>query len=161
MCKKTHFTDEEKKTNIETWKHINNVELFLSIFCGNLIERGKEHDRSKLERPEVEVFTIYTPKLKGTTYGSDEYKQYLKEMKVALDHHYKNNRHHPEHFENGINDMNLLDLIEMFCDWKAATLRHADGDMKESIKINAERFKLSGQLEQILMNTVNLFEGER
>ena len=42
----------------------------------------------------------------------------------------------------------------MLCDWKAATLRHDDGDIQKSLDINAERFKLSPQLKQILKNTV-------
>ena len=53
----------------------------------------------------------------------------------------------------GINGMSLLDLLEMFCDWKAATERHADGDIKRSIEINRDRFNMSPQLAQILDNT--------
>ena len=60
-------------------------------------------DNSKLESPEKELFDEYTPKLKDCTYGSDEYKEFLKGLKVALDHHYANNSHHPEHYENGVN----------------------------------------------------------
>jgi hypothetical protein len=85
-----------------------------------LSKRAVNHDKSKLESPEKEIFEEYTPKLKGTTYGSEEYKEFLKEMKPALDHHYANNRHHPEHFKNGVNDMNLFDLLEMAADWLAA-----------------------------------------
>jgi hypothetical protein len=78
----------------------------------------------------------------------------MKEMKVAIDHHNKHNRHHPEYFENGIKDMNLIDLIELICDWKSATLRHDDGDIIRSISMNKERFGYSDELEQILLNTV-------
>lgn len=35
---------------------------------------------------------------------------------AILDHHYQNNDHHPEHFELGINGMNLLQLLEMLAD---------------------------------------------
>lgn len=49
------------------------------------------------------------------------------------------NTHHPEHW-HGIKNMSPLDLIEMLCDWKAATRRHATGDLLKSIRINAERF---------------------
>lgn len=55
--------------------------------------------------------------------------------------------------ERGVAGMSLLDLIEMFCDWKAATERHADGDLAKSIEINAKRFKLDPQLVSILLNT--------
>ncbi len=104
--------------------------LFHSQRVGELmVEMVKEaldrftcHDRSKTESPAVECFDEYTSKLKGATYGSDEYKQWLAEMKPALDHHYAANRHHPEHFPNGVNDMTLVDLIEMIADWKAGNL---------------------------------------
>lgn len=56
-------------------------------------------------------------------------------------------------FEPSIDGMSLLDLVEMFCDWKAATERHADGSIAKSIEINRERFKISEQLTGILRNT--------
>ena len=123
-----------------------------------LTTRGVEHDKEKLESPEVELFTKYTPKLATTTYGSELYHKYLGELQPALEHHYATYRHHPEHFEHGINDMNLLDLVEMFCDWKAATLRQKDGNILKSISINAERFGIDEQLTQILMNTAKTFD---
>jgi hypothetical protein len=120
-----------------------------------LAGRAATHDESKLGPVEKPIFDEFTPKLKDCTYGSDEYKQYLEHMKVALDHHYANNQHHPEFWENGVNDMDLIDLIEMIFDWKAASERHADGDIMKSIKINQKRFGLSDQLVRILENTVS------
>ena len=142
----------------KTIEHIINVRKYMSFTRDELIDRSVKHDQSKLESPEKEIFNEYTPKLSQVTYGSDEYKGYLKEMKIALDHHYLANRHHPEHFENGVNDMNLIDLIEMLCDWKAATLRHDDGDIYKSIEINKKRFDISNELTDILYNTVKLLE---
>lgn len=40
-------------------------------------------------------------------------------------------------------------------DWKAATERHADGDILKSLEINRVRFGISDQLAQILQNTVD------
>lgn len=139
----------------DTLKHIKRVNHLLTWAAQELLRRAVRHDASKLESPEKEYFDEFTPKLAGTTYGSDEYKEFLNQLKVGLDHHYKNNSHHPEHYSDGINGMDLFDLIEMFFDWKAATERHNDGDIFKSITINKERFKLSGQLEQILINTAD------
>jgi hypothetical protein len=75
-------------------------------------------------------------------YGSDEYQQCLNELKPALEHHYATYRHHPEHFPNGVNDMNLIDLCEVIADWKAASERHNDGNLIKSIEINAKRFHI-------------------
>lgn len=143
---------------VETYKHIENVRKYLRFFTDRLTTRGVEHDRLKLKSPEVEIFTEYTPKLASATYGSDEYNDFLSEMDVALQHHYANYRHHPEHFAKGINDMNLIDIVEMLCDWKAASMRQHDGNLLKSIEANAQRFGCSGQLKQIFINTAKLFD---
>ena len=144
---------EKYDSREDTEEHIENVEANLFIIVKELRRRARNHDASKLEEPEKPVFDEVTGKLKGLTYGSEEYKEQLKEMKVALDHHYANNRHHPEHFENSVEGMTLVDVIEMFCDWSAATHRHADGDIGKSINHNAERFGYSSTLGKIFVNT--------
>jgi hypothetical protein len=146
------YTKEDCKR--DTKEHIAQVREFMMEFTKELTERALAHDQSKLESPELEVFTEYTPKLKGSTYGSDEYKLYLEKMGVALKHHYANNSHHPEHYPRGIADMNLFDIVEMFCDWHAATRRHDDGNLIKSIRFNMERFKYSHDLKCIFENTV-------
>ena len=143
---------------VETIKHIEKVRGIIRIFISKLVTRAIEHDRLKLESPEVEIFTEFTPKLANTTYGSDEYKSFLKEMNVALQHHYGHYRHHPEHFKRGINDMNLVDIVEMFCDWKASSMRHNDGNLLKSIEHNVDRFNIDSQLEQIFINTAKMFD---
>ena len=174
------MTDDEAKKS--TQSHINQVGIFIDQIITELTSRLKNHDESKFSDEEWPIFVKYTAKLKDCTYGSEEYKKYLSEMKPALDHHYSVNRHHPEHFLtfecNGcfkifktqvnicdscgyslfterpdISQMNLVDLIEMFCDWMAATKRHADGDISQSIKKNKERFGYDGIMERILHNT--------
>ena len=112
---------EERATNNETFRHIERVRNLLNVCVVDLLRRGELHDQSKLEAPEVAAFTEYTPKLAECTYGSEEYKSYLVAIKPALDHHYANNSHHPEHWKNGVEDMSLLDVVEMLCDWKAAS----------------------------------------
>lgn len=143
---------------VETQKHIENVRKYIRFMIDKIDMRGVKHDSSKLESPEVEVFAEYTPKLNNVTFGSDDYYENLDKMKPALDHHYASNRHHPEHFVNGINDMTLVDILEMFCDWKASTLRHNDGNLLKSIETNAERFNMDGQLKQILINTARMID---
>ena len=143
---------------VETQKHIEIVRKFIKIFTDKLTNRGVDHDKLKLESPEVEIFAEYTPKLAQTTFGSEEYRQHLDAMQPALNHHYANYRHHPEHFKDGINDMNLIDIAEMICDWKAASLRQDDGNLLHSIELNAERFGIDAQLTKILLNTANLFD---
>jgi hypothetical protein len=147
------LTLEQKATNFETMRHIERVRNLLGDVVCDLLRRASEHDQSKLESPEVELFTEFTPKLAGCTYGSPEYDQFRKALGPALAHHYAKNRHHPEHHKNGVDDMTLVDLVEMLCDWKAASERHHDGNILKSIEVNADRFRLSPQLVRILENT--------
>lgn len=140
-------------STIDTLRHIKRVAQLLTEASAELIRRANVHDNSKLESPEKEMFDSANNRLKGSTYGSDEYKGFLKDLKPALDHHYANNSHHPEHWNKGINGMDLFDILEMFFDWKAAGERHANGNIYKSIEINKERFKMSEQLVDIFTNT--------
>jgi len=136
-----------------TLNHKKRVEELLTLASEEIKNRGINHDNSKLESPEKELFDEHTHKLGGSIFGSEQYNTFLKDLKPALDHHYENNSHHPEHYDNGINGMDLFDLIELFFDWKASGERHRGGNIYHSIEINKERFGISDQLEQILKNT--------
>lgn len=194
------LTLEEQATNAETSKHIRLVGKVLHLMVKHLLDRVDGHDLSKLDRPEVELFTKYTPMLAGLTYGSEEFNACKAGMGPALAHHYAKNRHHPEHFKEGDPDpqlvadihdlehcrglsestkqrlllrlernlaedastlcgMTLVDLLEMFGDWKASSMRHNDGNILKSVEINAGRFKMSPQLVKILENTAALLDG--
>ena len=152
--------DDKYDSTHDTLEHIRNVQRKLLMMIGHLMERSFNHDKSKLESPEKEIYDQYSPMLRHTEYGSQEYKDILKEMKVGIDHHYSVSPHHPEYYRDGINGMNLLDLVEMIADWKAAGERHKDKptDIVKSIEMNAERFGMSDQLKQILLNTVSYME---
>ena len=152
------LTPEEKITNEETRQHIRYVAKNLHIIVKHLLDRADNHDKSKLSSPEVEIFTQVTANLSKLTYGSEEYEKQLADMKPALDHHYANNRHHSSHFRHGVKDMNLVDIIEMFCDWQAAGKRHADGNLRKSIEVNAKKYNISPQLVSIFENSMELFE---
>jgi len=141
----------------ETLKHSLRVGELMGAPIRELVDRSVKHDISKTQDPELAVFNEFTPKLKTSTYGSDEYKGFLTAMGDGLKHHYASNRHHPEHFPNGIDGMTLVDLLEMLADWKAATERHADGDLSASLDIQQGRFGISPQLVGILRNTAEHF----
>lgn len=144
-------------STLDTIQHIRRVDDLLILVTQALLSRVGEHDASKLISPEKAIFDEFTPKLTTTTFGSEEYTGYLASMGEALRHHYEVNRHHPEHFANGVDGMTLIDLIEMLVDWKAATERHADGDLSRSFEVNQPRFNISDQLRSILENTAREF----
>ena len=151
----------EVKFEQETQDHVRKVRENLLAVVKDLLDRANCHDDSKFSDDERSYFIKYTPKLKACTYGSDEYKQFLKELEPALKHHYAKNDHHSEHYPNGIEGMHLIALVEMFCDWLAATQRHNDGNIRRSIAINKERYHMSDQLCKIFENTAVWFENQR
>lgn len=148
----------------ETREHIARVADFMYDAIFNLEERARNHDASKLVEPELSGFNKSTPKLASLTYPSEEYKAALDEMRPTLDHHFEHNDHHPEHYPDGCAGMSLLSLLEMLCDWRAAserTKKRADGDaylkksFAEGLAYNQKRFGYSDELASILRNTAH------
>ncbi len=137
----------------DTLAHIEEVRKLLYAAVKEMLWRAYFHDMSKLESPEVEAFNEYGPKLRESAYGSDEYRRNLEGMREALWHHYEANSHHPEHYTDGVHGMDLFDLVEMLCDWKAATMRHDDGSLDSSITINRGRFGYGDEIEGLLRRT--------
>ena len=139
-------------------EHSQGVERLLLCIANALTSRAMNHDRSKFDNEEFPTFVVETPKLKDLVYGSVEYKEALVRMAPALKHHYEKNSHHPEHFAEGIRGMDLIDLVEMLCDWAASVHRQKDGNLASSIVLNQDRFNISDDLTQIFLNTITFFE---
>ncbi len=149
---------DKKECYNATVEHKNNVKRVITAVCQELTYRGMVHDDSKLHEPELSGFADRLHLLKDLTYGSEAYKKQCDENKECLEHHYENNSHHPEHHSNGFRGMNLIDLVEMVCDWRAAVERHDDGNFLDSLRINQERFNMSDDICQIIANTVELLD---
>ncbi len=161
----------------ETEKHVRRVGVLMLEVISKLQRRAVVHDSSKFSPEEFDAFAAETPALRGLTYGSDEYKAALARLGPALDHHYKANDHHPEHFgtttcdqcgqdeskpctcggtrtrRGDIHRMDLIQLLEMLCDWQAATERHANGSLPKSIVQNAKRFGYDDRMAVLLCKT--------
>lgn len=151
------INDELALHDSETLKHVNEVRSNIWKLIQELDKRGQTHDASKFEEPERSIFAKNRPKLAKAEYGSKEYQDLIDESQVAIDHHYSKNRHHPNHWTLGIEDMDLVDIVEMLCDWTAATKRNKNGNIHKSIDVNQERFNISPQLSKIFTNTVNRY----
>ena len=117
----------------DTIMHISEVQENMLAFVADLQKRGIAHDRSKFTEVEFDTFVSTKPEFKQVNYGTPEYQAVVEKAKVGVDHHYANNRHHTAYHANGIEDMNLLDLLEMLADWKAANRRSPDLSFEDSL----------------------------
>ncbi len=127
-------------------QHRDDVIKLGSEFIEILIKRLHEHDRSKYESPEIEALTL----IREMKYGTPEYLAVC--QSDGIKHHYKANSHHPEHFDNGIDGMNIFDLIEYLIDCTAAARRRSG--VNPDFRKMQERHKISEQLVSILNNSV-------
>ncbi len=63
------------------------------------------------------------------------------------------NSHHPEHFKNPEQEMTLIDMIEMLCDWFAYK---ENVPLEEGLKLiedQCDRFNFSKTIKSLLTNT--------
>lgn len=133
--------------------HISRVRMHINTFIQLLIRRAENHDKSKLEEPELSWWKEMD-KEPRYPYGSEEYKQKIKRWNKVFKHHYQYNRHHPEYYEYGVSEMTLIDIVEMMCDW----LGYKDtATITEALKVCDEqmaRYDISEELRQIIFNTL-------
>ena len=85
-----------------------------------LMQRAVEHDNSKFTKNELTDIACI----------KDDFKNFKNPEKLLSENdlnkikeHWKNNRHHPEHFSS-VENMNELDILEMVCDWAARSKQH-------------------------------------
>ena len=132
-------------------EHIEKVGFLLTHVSNLLMLRAVTHDRTKFFEEDLNEHLKAFEEKRGRNlkYGSAEYAEHMEKYSDLAEGHYALNRHHPESHANRINDMNLIDLLEMLCDWCAQPT-----DIHKSIEINAEKYDISPQLRRILENTV-------
>ena len=137
----------------DTLQHILDVRAHLDTFVTEMLKRGRIHDASKFEETEKPAFDEAIPLLSGVPYGSPEYEGVVRRLAPALEHHYRRNSHHPEHYgSKGVAGMDLFDVVEMVCDWMAAAKRNPSDGVK--LAYNVELFGIQDQLAAILSNTL-------
>lgn len=132
---------EEAKTITTILRHNRLVASYLVKLANALEERAIMHDASKFATDEFAGFVRINQIAREHEYGSPEYRKSIKETGV-VPLHYSRNPHHPEHYEDGINDMSIVDLVEMIADWKAASETYGQTSLEGALKIHTERFGL-------------------
>ena len=104
---------------------LDNLEGFdLDELKFNIMRCDKQIYKHDLSKWSGEEFDAYRKKFYPTDEEEkDKTFKFLveKEFEKAWEHHYKNNGHHPKHWnrEEPVVDMPLVYIIEMMCDWFA------------------------------------------
>lgn len=153
------MTKSDTKEYIEA--HRKCVRKWLLHFSSILEQKGEEHDLSKLEEPEYSQWCKMDEEPRYR-YGTKEYSNKLKRFKYLFKMHWadKRNRHHPEHFflmnkeELIFNDKDLIDLVEMLCDWLGYRDSISYSEAKSLVEQQCKRFNFSEELKNLLMNTL-------
>ena len=146
---------DEMKALVTISRHITTVQKHLHSIIEALEKRARLHDLSKLSLDEFGGFVEINQIAREHPYGSEEYRESLKGNKT-IKLHFSQNSHHPEYYPNGMADMSLLDIIEMVCDWKAASETYGQTSFEDSLEIQCKRFGLSEEQLRLIRMVVAL-----
>ena len=147
---------EETKTEKDIKSHIREVSRKINILVKLLKERALKHDKSKLQYPELQGF-IRMDQEPRYEYGTPAYFDKMKRYEYVFKHHYENNPHHPEHYDGWICEMDLLDIMEMLCDWTSYREGLTAEEAIATVEQQAKRFHLSDELSSIMLNTLKRY----
>jgi hypothetical protein len=137
------------------------VTFYIFSIIARLFKRAFLHDMSKLYIDEIRGFSQFVDNYGSCNYDSPQYNERKKLLADTLALHYQRNSHHPEHYGD-IRMMNIIDVVEMVCDWKAA-VHYNHGSVKASLQAQKARYKLEGQMLKyiITLSCIEQEESER
>ena len=141
----------------DTMEHKMEVQIIMGNMSKECMQRGRLHDNSKLKSPEKEAYQEMHDKLKTVKFGSEQYKRLVGDS-VAVGLHYRNNDHHPEHFEDGIHGMHLLQITEMLADMVAVS-KAKGTDVIEMLPTLMAEHGIPENFYMIFKNTIELMIG--
>lgn len=146
---------EEIKVVQFIYEHQQKVAAVIRQVIQELIARALTHDASKFTTQELKDNLVTLPDkwgllAEGHGYHSPEQEQHRARFTAEIARHRKAHRHHPEYHADGVNDMDLIDLIEMICDWYVSA-----PDIDQSIRKNSEDYEIDPHISRILENTAS------
>lgn len=142
--------------------HVSNN---MKRIANELRRRGVRHDNSKFSGIEATIGGMYHDdynKINVLCPHKSDVENYAEKTKAASTEHYKLNDHHVEHFENGLSDMNLIQLTELICD-NVAHFKERGYAPTECVYEVGVLFKSHGASDDIISimkNTVQYLCGE-
>ena len=154
---------------VDTRKHQQLVAEKMVKCAKRLLDKGMAHDASKFSEIEKRTYTEPVWKLNhnNVEYGSEKYNRLVAQMDEGWEHHIAENDHHPQWFEkfgsqtldDPIKAMDMFALIEMLCDWIAASRRN-NSRACDAMRFLKKKYPLDSQIECILNNTLDLIENK-
>ena len=124
--------NDSMKALLTITRHRETVASQLERLADELRQRGRDHDRSKLQLDEFEGYERINAAGREHPYGSPELKKAIRaEECVKL--HYARNSHHPEHHYESTEEMSFMDIIEMVIDWYSASVSYGQTPLSESL----------------------------
>lgn len=145
-------SDKNRKISFEefmesTESHRNDVKRTMESFANEIIQRGKDHDWTKISRAR-EFFTQFTlAKEQGVDFKDSDWYKY----------HTTEERHHLN--TRVPNDINLIDIIEYLCDCICAGYARS-GDVYHIDITNDDLRKAYENTQEMIKNNVILDKGE-
>lgn len=145
--------DEVIKALVTIERHRCIVSATLRAIAYELMRRADLHDQSKLSLDEFEGFTKINMVARENEYGSDEYYAALRAVEPnPIPLHYSRNDHHPEYHKK-ISDMEFPELVEMVCDWHAASIAYGKTSFQASLTASFDRWPFS-EGQKFLINSL-------
>ena len=147
------MTEQEIQVVQTIYEHQQKVGAVMQKVISELMDRALKHDDSKFTTQQLRDNLVTLPdkwgiQAEGHGYHSPEQEEHRKRFAPEIHRHRSAHPHHPEHFGNDVNKMNLIDLMEMLCDWYASA-----PDIDQSIDENSCDYKIDPHITQILKNT--------
>lgn len=129
ISKEQKEKEKEYKQYVDT--HVENVKT-----AWNKMQTIKDIS-SHMEKAEIDMVDMFIIGHDSSKYDMDEWEPYRKfyypvdeyekqsakaEYERAVQHHYLNNVHHPEHWKERRDEMPTWAVVEMCCDWIAVSM---------------------------------------
>lgn len=156
------------KNDVIHWllDHRMKVSQRLSSIGNDLAIRGRRHDNSYSETVETNQFMAF---YNVSTGDSERFKKRDHHASLVREIHKQRNDYIPGFFDNGVDGMNMLQLMEYICDritlwdeFKAGIISPINYDilMDEKSKEDVRHYvltglpKLSSDMESVVLNTI-------
>jgi hypothetical protein len=154
------FYEEENKARIN--KHIELVKTImlrighsLNFDEKSLLERAKVHDLTKFSNDEILGYMLLGDEKEHARILTIEEKAIVNK---AIEHHYRNNSHHPQYYDD-CNKMTDLDLLEMVSDWLACAIEKGRSPViTNSYNFNEANYQKILQYAKIGIDSFNLID---